>query len=108
MSSDEDSDQEIVASDEEEEGIINPIPDTDSETEVENEFDEEEVHAALAEMSWTRNSKERRGRKRQKDVLKSEAKLLFDSSDIKGCFDNFITNEIKELLVKYTNLKGEK
>lgn len=43
----------------------------------------------------------------KKDILKEEAKLRFKPKSVLDCFDNFMPQELKQLIIDYTNLNGE-
>ena len=90
-----DDETDIEASDEGEEDAVLS----------EEDEDQEEEEDDFGEIEWTDEAISRE--KKKKDVLKGDyKKLLFNPSNILDCFNQFITTELKELLIKYTNLKG--
>lgn len=88
-----DDETDIKASDEGEEDAV--VSDEDEDKEEDD----------LREIEWTDEPISRK--KKKKDVLKGDyKKLLFNPSNILDCFNQFMTTELKEILIKYTNLKG--
>lgn len=106
MASDEESDFE--ASDQEgEEEIIQSIDDSDTEI-GDNEDDDdairdEKLKLRLKKLKW---SSEKPKRKRGEKDKYWPKKVLFSPSTIISCFNQFLTSKLKEVILKYSNLKG--
>ena len=105
-SDDEDNIELEPASDEEDNGIVIEFNDSDNEPSDHSDNEEVQVEEELEQLTWSREIPEKRRRRSKKDVLSSSAQLTFDCPDILCSFDHFMSSQLKELLVKYTNLKG--
>lgn len=113
MSSDEEE-SEFSASDEEgDEKIIQIIDDESDQSQNEYEDGSEEedgkIRKQLEELVWTNKLPASKGKKRKKKDRCPRSKLVngFEPSTVMDCFNRFMTSTIKELILKYTNLKGE-
>lgn len=109
MSSDEETSY-FTASDEGDDEIIEvderKVKESDEDYgDEEDNHDNNELRKELEEMQW-KNVFAKRKRKR-KDIITTPMGLTFSPIGILDCFNQFFTNEVREVLVKYTNLKGE-
>lgn len=109
MSSDEEG-SDVAASDiEGEEQVVLEIDEGSNEEDDESESDAEK-EAKLKEKleNLVKEWKERmpRGKKRKDKDHPPRRKVLFSPSSIIESFNQFMTTELKELILKFTNLKG--
>lgn len=113
MSSDEESDY-FSASEGEGEGIVIQLHDRDETEDGDNDQEnddrskdeeEDDLNKRLENLQW--RVKPKRTRKKKKDVLSAQSRLLFSPTSIIDSFNQFMSSDLKELLIKYTNMKGK-
>ena len=102
MSSDE-NDVDSLASDREgEEDIVIEKDDEVNEDDEDNE-EEETFKEKMNNLEW--KTKPDRTRKKKKDRC-SPSKLLFNPSNMIDCYRQFMSSELQDLIIKYTNMMG--
>ena len=94
--------EEGIDSDASEEGEIELVSSKDESDDSDDDNDEEDE---IESLNWSKDAP--KGKKTKKDILKEVTKLKFNPSSILESFDNFMTRELKQLIVDYTNLKGK-
>lgn len=101
MSSDEDSDTSASDIGDEDE-----VLDTDNDS----DEDEEEFRERMENLEWKNKLlRSMKTKAKKKDIYRSSEKVLFrpPPSNLLDCFNKFFPEELKDLLLKYTNMKGE-